>query len=41
VVPVVDKQGNLLGVFDVDSSEMASFDEVDQLFLERILNTHF
>jgi GAF domain-containing protein len=41
VVPVIDQQGNLLGVFDVDSSELASFDDIDQQFLEQILQKHF
>lgn len=41
VVPVMDQQGILLGVFDVDSSELASFDDIDQQFLEHILQKHF
>jgi GAF domain-containing protein len=36
VLPVF-KQGKILGVLDVDSSELAQFDEVDQLYLEKIL----
>ena len=36
VLPVF-KEGNILGVLDVDSSELAQFDEVDQLYLEKIL----
>jgi GAF domain-containing protein len=36
VVPVF-KEGKILGVLDVDSSELAQFDEVDQLYLEKIL----
>jgi len=27
----------MLGVLDVDSSELAQFDSVDQMYLERIL----
>ena len=41
VVPVFDKDDNLIAVFDVDSSIGGSFDEVDQEFLERILRRHF
>ena len=36
VLPVF-KEGKMLGVLDVDSSELAQFDEVDQLYLEKIL----
>lgn len=41
VVPVFDPAGQLLAVFDVDSSEPDSFDAVDQRFLEKILARHF
>ena len=41
VVPVVDAQGRLLAVFDVDSEEPAAFDEVDQTALEAILKKVF
>ena len=36
VLPVF-REGRILGVLDVDSSELAQFDEVDQLYLEKIL----
>ena len=36
VLPVF-KEGKILGVLDVDSSELAAFAEVDQLYLEKIL----
>lgn len=36
VIPVY-KNGTMLGVLDVDSSELAQFDSVDQMYLERIL----
>jgi len=36
VLPVF-KEGKILGVLDVDSSELAQFDEVDQVYLEKIL----
>jgi GAF domain-containing protein len=36
VLPVF-KEGKIQGVLDVDSSELAQFDEVDQLYLEKIL----
>ena len=41
VVPVFDPAGALIAVFDVDSTELASFDEVDQVGLERILRAAF
>jgi L-methionine (R)-S-oxide reductase len=37
VVPVFDKAGALIAVFDVDSTEKAAFDDVDQEALERLL----
>lgn len=37
VVPVVDAAGALIGVFDVDSTELAAFDETDAAGLGRIL----
>lgn len=41
VVPVFDAAGTLIAVFDVDSTEKASFDETDQRYLEAILAEHF
>ncbi len=41
VVPVTDKAGALIGVLDVDSSELAAFDETDAAGLERILAATF
>lgn len=41
VVPVFDKAGALIAVFDVDSTEFGSFDETDKEWLERILNETF
>ncbi len=41
VVPVLDEAGELIAVFDVDSTLTYSFDEIDQRFLEEILNRHF
>jgi GAF domain-containing protein len=37
VVPVFDRAGELIAVFDVDSAELATFDERDQRGLERLL----
>ncbi|HEX5724990.1 MAG TPA: GAF domain-containing protein [Longimicrobiaceae bacterium] len=37
VVPVFGARGELVGVFDVDSTLPAAFDEVDRRHLERIL----
>jgi L-methionine (R)-S-oxide reductase len=41
VVPVFDNQNNLLAVFDVDSSEKFSFDEIDRRYLEEIMERFF
>lgn len=41
VVPVFDSDGVLIGVFDVDSTERASFDAVDADALERLLSKVF
>jgi len=41
VVPVMDRSGALLGVFDVDSEALAAFDEADAEGLERILRDTF
>ncbi len=36
VVPLVDAQGGLVGVWDVDSPELARFDEDDRAGMERL-----
>ena len=41
VVPVFDNAGQLIVVFDVDSTELAAFDEVDAQWLEKILKATF
>ena len=41
VVPVFDKAGALIAVFDVDSTDLAAFDAVDAGWLERILVATF
>jgi len=41
VVPVFNNDRKLIAVFDVDSSLKNSFDEIDQEYLEAILNRHF
>ena len=41
VVPVLDKGGRLIAVFDVDAAELAAFDEVDARGLEAILRQTF
>ena len=38
VIPVKNKNGEIMGVFDVDSKEYASFDETDKLWLEKIVD---
>jgi GAF domain-containing protein len=41
VLPVWDNTGTLFAVFDVDSTSVASFDAVDQAYLEPLLELHF
>lgn len=41
VVPVFDNDGQLIAVFDIDSTEKASFDKIDQINIEAILKKHF
>jgi L-methionine (R)-S-oxide reductase len=41
VAPVIDRDGALLGVLDVDSEALAAFDETDAAGLERILRETF
>ena len=37
VVPFKNREGEIIGVLDVDSSEKAAFSDVDALWLEKIL----
>lgn len=41
VVPVFDRSGRLIAVFDVDATTPAAFDEVDAEWLEAILKATF
>lgn len=41
VVPVVDSNGNLIAVFDVDSDQKSMFDDDDRKGLETILRASF
>lgn len=41
VTPVLDRNGDLMGVFDVDSDRIAAFDEVDEAWIQRILQASF
>ena len=41
VVPVINKAGELIAVFDVDSTSLGSFNEVDKNWLESILADSF
>jgi GAF domain-containing protein len=40
-VPVYDQAGSLIAVFDVDSSELNSFDAIDEAFLSQIMGRYF
>ena len=37
VVPLRDKTGKILGVLDIDSKELSTFDETDAIWLEKIV----
>ena len=37
VVPVCDKSGEIVGVLDIDSKELNTFDETDRRYLEKIV----
>jgi GAF domain-containing protein len=37
VIPVRNQENEIVGVFDVDSKETASFDEIDRKYLEEII----
>lgn len=41
VVPVFNQQGNLIAVFDVDSTLPNSFDETDKNYLEHLMESCF
>lgn len=41
VVPVYDRDGRLIAVFDVDSDQKSMFDETDRAALEAILHASF
>jgi GAF domain-containing protein len=41
VVPVFNSNNQLIAVFDVDSTEKSSFDEVDKKYIEEIIHTQF
>ncbi|MCC3862142.1 GAF domain-containing protein [Pseudemcibacter aquimaris] len=41
VVPVFNKDNELIAVFDVDSTKISTFDSIDQLWLEKIINNVF
>lgn len=41
VIPLKNKSGNIIGVLDIDSKELNSFNEIDALQLEKIVNLIF
>jgi GAF domain-containing protein len=41
VVPVFDYGENLIGVLDIDSEELGSFDDIDRFWLEKIVQQVF
>jgi GAF domain-containing protein len=41
VLPVWDNEGQLIAVLDIDSTDFASFDNIDQSYLEPLLDLHF
>lgn len=38
VIPLKSREGEIVGVLDVDSKDLNSFDEIDRIYLEKILN---
>ena len=38
VLPIFDNQNNVIGVLDVDSDKLNSFDETDAVYLNKIIN---
>lgn len=38
VIPVKNEAGTIIGIFDVDSKEKGAFDEIDQYFLNQIMD---
>lgn len=41
VLPVFNNHKKLIAVFDIDSTELSAFDEIDKIYLEKILTEHF
>jgi L-methionine (R)-S-oxide reductase len=41
VVPVFDNKAELIAVYDVDSTQINSFDALDLFYLEKIMERHF
>ncbi len=41
VIPLKNQNDEIIGVLDVDSSELNSFDEIDALWLEKIIDLVF
>lgn len=39
VVPVHDNEGNVVAVLDIDSKDLATFDEIDKKYLEELVKT--
>lgn len=38
VVPMFDKESNIIGVLDIDSEKIATFDDIDRKFLEILVD---
>jgi GAF domain-containing protein len=36
VVPIFNKEGHVVGVLDIDSRQLATFDDTDQRYLEQV-----
>ncbi|MEZ5007196.1 MAG: GAF domain-containing protein [Chitinophagales bacterium] len=41
VVPVFNKNNKIIAVLDIDSEEYNNFDDIDQHYLERLINNSF
>ena len=41
VVPVFDGSGKVIAVLDIDSDQLATFDDIDRQYLEKIIHMSF
>ena len=39
VIPLRNELGEIIGVLDIDSDQLATFDEIDRIYLEKLIHT--